>query len=421
MLPSVLAPIRTLRQRLTSPGVILFVGLSVANASNYLFQVVMSRQLGPAEYSLLGSVFALVTVLGVSLSALQTASAKAVATNPGEHPAQRLDPLTKTTIRYGLAASAVVALLSPLVASFLHSGIAPGIALATFIVPAGLLAIGQGRLQGREAFTALALLSIGLALGRIVASAVAVALHLGVTGVVIVTVLTSLVGGATALHLTRHSAPSLPSAVRGDVVRASLALLIFWVMVSIDIPVARHYLSSADAAGQYAAASDVGKAVLWLPGALSVMMFPRVASRRQRNLMPHPPLVKAFGLAAALCIPAVLFLWIAGARVIPLFFGTSYAEGAKIEWQVGAACLPFALSNVLIFYHLTRDTSAFIGGLAGALIIEIAALSVLHNSTTEIVSVMGATGTGVLLAIGVPGSIRRLRKSRALPPAPAGR
>src|SRR5687768_3253863 len=98
--------LRATVSRRAGSGPFLFVALSLANASNYLFQVISSRHLGPADYSLMGGLFAIVTIIGVSTSALQTASAKLVAEAGVRQPvALRDDPLLRraTVIALGAA------------------------------------------------------------------------------------------------------------------------------------------------------------------------------------------------------------------------------------------------------------------------------------------------------------------------------
>src|SRR5579872_5741492 len=75
----------------------LFVAMNAANVLAYLYQVVMGRMLGPADFGLLGSIIALTNVITVSATALQTAPAKVIAARTtAQQPIARItdDPLT---------------------------------------------------------------------------------------------------------------------------------------------------------------------------------------------------------------------------------------------------------------------------------------------------------------------------------------
>ena len=63
--------------RLAAP---LFIAVVVQSVANLLFHAVVGRALQPAEYGALGTVLAAMTLVAVPLSALQTASARATAT-----------------------------------------------------------------------------------------------------------------------------------------------------------------------------------------------------------------------------------------------------------------------------------------------------------------------------------------------------
>ncbi|MGI8792435.1 MAG: lipopolysaccharide biosynthesis protein [Acidimicrobiales bacterium] len=390
-------------------GVILFIALSVANASNYLFQVVASRLLGPADYSLMGGIFAIVTVVGVSTSALQTSAAKIVAANPKRSPIRlRDDELVKRALKIAIPVAILFAFISPLVSQFLRAGIAPSLFLALYLAPAPLLSIGFGRLQGLQAFGAFAALSLGLAGGRLVVTTGVLALGAGVTGVMATAFLVTAVGAWVALHMSRGAAELPLAEMWKDTGRATVALVLFWVLVSIDVPIARHALS-AEAAGQYTAASVIGKAVLWLPGAISLVMFPKVAQARQAGELTHPHLVRALVITLGLCGGAVVGMWALGSSLIPMVFGETYAEGAGLAWQVGLVCIPFAVANLLIFYHLTRASSGFIAALVVGLLLEGGALLLFHDSVQGIIFSLGAASAAIVVGLVAPGGLRRLR------------
>lgn len=393
-------------------GIVLFVALSVANASNYLFQVIASRLLGPADYSLMGGIFAVVTVVGVSTSALQTAAAKVVAASPTRDPVPvHRDEVVRRTLRWSIPCAVVFACVSPLMAKFLRAGVAPTLCLALYLAAAPLLSIGFGRVQGLQLFVAFSGLSLGLAAGRLVVTTIALWLGLGVLGVVLASFVVTAAGAWVALELSRTASELPQREMRRDVGRATVAIVLFWIMVSVDVPVARHALSS-DQAGQYTAASVIGKAVLWLPGAISLVMFPKVAQLREAGEKTHPLLLRSLALTIALCGAAVFGLWLVGPEVIPVFFGASYEAGGAIAWQVGLVCLPFALANLLIFYHLTRPDSRFAVALAVGLICECLALALFHDSTREIILGLGVGSASVVIGLVLPGTFRRVRDYR---------
>lgn len=391
------------------------MALSLANASNYLFQVISSRRLGPADYSLMGGLFAIVTIIGVSTSALQTASAKLVAASDRtEVVLLRRDPLLRRTTTAAAAAAVAFAVASPAIATFFRGDLAPVIAISLYIVPAPLLAIGLGRLQGLQSFATFSMVALGMAAGRLILTWAALAGGLRVTGVMLTTTTVTAAGAVWALASSRTATSTTAVGIWREAGRATVALVLFWVMVSIDVPVARHTLSP-ELAGQYTAASVIGKAILWLPGAISLMMFPRVAQARVAGDKTHPLLVRALLPTLAMCVAAVSGLFFLGSTVIPIFFGESYAAGAELAWKVGLVSVPFAVANLLVFYHLTRATSRFLLALAAGVVLEVGVLALAHDSIDDVIAGLAVGSASVVVGLVVPGTIRRLRDNGMLP------
>jgi hypothetical protein len=108
-------------------SLVLLFALSLLNASNYAFHVVVSRLLGPAAYSSLASLLAVVLVLSVPFGVLQAVVAQRTAAlvataRAGEVPgfaAGALKGLTPVAWLLG----AGVALAAPAIAVFLHLGV----------------------------------------------------------------------------------------------------------------------------------------------------------------------------------------------------------------------------------------------------------------------------------------------------------
>lgn len=381
--------------------VILFVCLNIANTSNYLYQVVMGRALGPASYGLLASVVQLVNVVTVSSIALQTASAKAIASSveplkPLKHAWN--DPLTRTAIVWSGVVAMVLVIAAPFIALFLHGGVGPGLVLGAVVIPSCLLALGQGRLQGLHALHAFAALAVVAALLRLVFGPLAVYLGLGVTGAGMALAVAAAVASVWALRYTRKAGPVRVADVHRDLGRGAFAFVAFWLMVSADIVIARHYLP-ANIAGQYAVASVVGKSVLWLPSAIAIAIFPRVARHRSAGLSTAKLLNRSLLLTLGLGVIAVAGLAVAGRAVIPLFFGLTYVPASTLAWRVGLACIPFSLANLLIYYHLASDGVRLSTAIVAAAICETFAMALFHAGTAQIATSLGAGGLALFAGL----------------------
>jgi O-antigen/teichoic acid export membrane protein len=137
-------------------------------------------------------------------------------------------------------------------------------------------------------------------------------------------------------------------------------------------------------------------------------MFPRVVRLREETADPLPLLLRTLLGVIALAGAAVAGLFLLGEEVLPIFFGEEYTLAASLAWQVGLACLPFAVVNVLLFYNLTRASNRFLFGLGAALLLEIAALRLVPATPAAVCTVLGTTGSLLLVALVLPGVRRRI-------------
>src|SRR5262249_17924547 len=161
-------------------------------------------------------------VAGVSTAALQAAAAQSVAADRATgHRSDGSDEFTRAAIRWGVPLAVATLLASPLLARFLHSGLAPAACVGIYVLPAILLRIAMGRREGLEAFNKLALIAVGLALARLALAPLVLALGFGVTGVILVSVVLPLAVAFYAVWLSRDAGPIPLARVRGDVGRAT--------------------------------------------------------------------------------------------------------------------------------------------------------------------------------------------------------
>ncbi len=177
-------------------GLVMAGAFVLANASNYTFQVIAGRSLTLDEYGVLGGFLAVITVITVTTSALQVTSARAIAAGEVESSPRRIDGLTTSALKAGLAVGLIVVLLSPVLANVLRVGVLPVILLAVYIVPSCLDSIAAGRLQGTRRFGGLAAYSTGQAVTKVTAAALVL-----IAGARVVGLLAAVIAGAAVVAL----------------------------------------------------------------------------------------------------------------------------------------------------------------------------------------------------------------------------
>lgn len=391
-------------------GAAVMVAMGLGNAANYGFHVVTGRFLGAEAYGLLAGLVAIIGVVAVATASLQTATAKAIASRPAGAPLRSglLDPFTRSTVVVGGAISVLVLLASPILARFFGIGVPPVALLAAYLVPAAIISIAVGRLQGLRRFTALAWFSAAVAVTKLVGGAAVVAVGLGVTTVMAFLVVHAAGSAAIGLHLTRHGGAVVGRAIDREVGSALVAFTLLWVMISADVPAARGLLSESEA-GIYAAAAVVGKTVLWLPSVVVTITFPRIATAVSANESTQDPMLRAFRLTLGLCALGVVGLVLFGETIFAVFFGAEYRAAADLAWKISLAAIPLAIANLLLHHQLARSHTRFIWVLSATVALQLAAFVLVPVTSTTIVLVLLVAGVVTMLGLMPAGGWRWLR------------
>jgi O-antigen/teichoic acid export membrane protein len=379
-------------------GIAVATAILFANLCNYGFQILTGRLLSVEEYGLLAGFMAAITIITVGTSSLQTTAARAIAA--GENQPENhslLDDLTKSAVVGAVVLGLVIAVSAPIFSRFFNIGALPILILGVYVLPSSLDSLAAGRLQGARRFRALALYSTGQAIAKLVVASAVIGIGLRVSGVLAGLVVSC---GAIALwgmFRSRNAGAINTHVLSPEMRRNFLALLLFWVVLSIDIPFARAFFEPRDA-GIYAAAAVLGKAVLWLPTMLTQLLFPHLAHLSAHGQGARSLMKRAIGLVAVLASVAVLGLYLLGEPLFAILYGSRYEGASDIAWKIGLAMIPLAIVNLLLFHFLARGQRHFLIWMGLAAIGEVLGLYLAPKSGTGYAIVLGVTG---LLLLGL--------------------
>lgn len=401
---------------------LLFAALTFANFSNYLFHVVISRMLGPAAYGALGALLSAFILISVPAGALQVVVAKRLSilrAREDEPEAGRfLRSMLGAGILVAMGSGIFIAAWGPWIAGFLHLGsISPALVLATYVVPAVVAPIARGALQGRLLFTPLAAISAGSTILRLASGAAFVALGWGVAGAIAASVVAEMASLAAALvPLRRLLAGAAPGRARltGVLRDARMAVLAgggFWAVVSLDIILVRHFFPG-EVSGFYAAAAVAAHAVLFFPGAIAVVAFPRFAESEGRGVEARRMLFQAIVAVGALGLLAAGALSLLRSFVVRMLFGSDFLAGTAVIGVLGLAMALLGIVSILIYFHLASGSRA-LWSLVPAVVLEIAGILVFHDSIVQVSLVVLTVSTGLLVfnliaAYALPGEPERV-------------
>jgi O-antigen/teichoic acid export membrane protein len=383
---------------------LLFLALSAVNASNYLFHVLISRLLGKADYGALGSILAVLLVLSVPLGAVQATMAKRLAQMRADTDrcAAAWMGVARSMAKPALLVSAMLALVSPLLRRFLHldSELVP-LFVAFYALPAALSAVVRGALQGMLRFTELAAVSILPVVVRVLTGVVIVRAGGGVPGAVMATVIGEVSGAALGSWLLLRKGIWHPRAIPAtagffrEVRPIAAGLGAMWVLIELDLLLARHYLP-AKAAGSYAAAGLLARAVLFIPGAVGVIALPHFAEFGGRGRQAYQWLLYSVGIVLVLGIGASAVLAGATHMVVAATFGDRFLTASSLLPTMCIAMVALGLTNLFVFFHVAAGSRAF-HLLWIAIAAEAAGIASFHSSGAGIAFVLAVVSTIVAL------------------------
>jgi O-antigen/teichoic acid export membrane protein len=378
----------------------------VGCAFSYLYQIYVGRALGPEGYGAFGSLFAIFYLISIFSGTVQTGSARFVsrlkAGGDDERVGAFLYGLMKKSVLLGVAGFALFCIVSSAIAGFLRmDSTAEILVLGTVILFSFLMPAASGVLQGLQEFYLLAftgILSLGL---KLVFGLVLVTLGYGVAGALGAVTLATLVALLFALLSLRsylgdgrqngydfrelyiYSAPTL------------LVMLCLAVPSNVDVILAKHFFNAQEA-GLYTAASVIGKIILFLPGAISVVMFPKVTEMMSQGgstlrLLNISLLYTGLLSGGA----AAVFILVPG--LVGAIFGPLYLKASPIIAFYAVTMALFSMTWVVAQYCLATGSLRYTYILAGLTALELGAIGLIHGSTLEMAGALAGANLVLFL------------------------
>lgn len=401
----------------------LTMALLTVNISNYVLNVAVSRILGRAQFGEVAAILALLYVLNVPTSAVQTLLTREVAQlpDPDELPAVYRS-IRRVVLRWAAVASLVTLALTPLVVAFLRlDSYMPALFLPLLVGLALLVPMYRGILQGRRHFGLLTA-NVGAEAALRVVGAILLTLlgfqAAGVMGAFAVGLVASLVLGRVFTRRDLSSGSTLARSNRSshlvELLPVIAGLGLVTAAFNIDVILGRHFLSPV-AGGEYAAVSLVARVLFYLTSSVGGAV---VASRipdqpRGRLKLLAQGLAVVVGTAVAGELACLLF----PRTVVVGVFGSAYGEAASVLPLLGAGMVALSATNLLVYFLLAMRLKAFAVLQLAGLALEVGLIAWHHTTLNDIALAFTAASVAVAVALGAVALITALR---AGPVAPAG-
>lgn len=388
---------------------IMIVAVLIASAINYLFNIVMDRMLGTAAFGDLYSLEAVFLMATIGALSIQTVVTKYVAEFEATGEDNKFRLIVRSFSRWMLFTGVSVLLISVALAWPLGNALKLESPLFIVILGAGVgtalyTTVPMGVLQGKQRFAGLGAATISMAALRITLGVVLVLLGLGVYGALGASFIANVIVIGVVLYVVREVFRGpvepvedfRPVEALKFLVPVAAAMFLIIVLAQIDVVLVKALFSRTEA-GHYSYAALAGKAILFLPEGVSLVMFPWVSEMKARGEPTRNVLVWS------LTIVSVMVLAVAGFYGLFPHFTAYFFAGSKGEPIVGLVGLfglvmaVLAIVKLLAFYHLALEKKGFIWFFAAAAVAEMTGILLFHGSLRQVLVVMLVVGLSLLV------------------------
>ena len=393
---------------LLQAGAFLTIANVLTGILGYGYQVIMGRMLTPTEFALFSSIMALTMFFSSPLGALQMVISRRVSSSRVRNKLSMLRALYQRShlnlMYVGLIFLLILIPLMPQAKIWLRSDDSWPIWIFGFTMVLGaFLAVNRAYFQGNQWFGwlgSMGALGVGV---KIFFSVLLVNAGFGVRGALggalISCAFIWMAGrwlisksfpeiGSDALHIEKFNLK--------EAFPVLIANIAFAAMTQLDMVLVNWFFPSQQA-GMYAAASVLGKAVLYLPGGLVLALYPMVAENHTRRLGSARILVTAVLITGFVCgVVALVYLWV-GKWLIALFYGADYSRaGMLLQWY-GLAIFPMTLVMVAEHFLIAKGKVLFAWLFLAMAPLQVTAIYLYHDELIQVIAVMGICGTTMVV------------------------
>ena len=169
------------------------------------------------------------------------------------------------------------------------------------------------------------------------------------------------------------------------------ANIAFAIMTQIDMVLVKYFFSEQDT-GLYAAASILGKAVMYLPGGITMALFPMVVENHAKGKSSANLMFQAASLTGLLSLLGALFYFLFADHIILLLYGAEYKEASLILKYFGFAMVPMAMIMIAEYFLIAMGRVLFAYLFVFVAPLQVTAIYIYHDTLQNIVLVLFVSG-----------------------------
>jgi Na+-driven multidrug efflux pump len=383
--------------------------MMVANVCNLVYQMAVSRVLPKEEYALLAAFLGVLAIISYPLATLTTGLGRYSSLLRQEGRAGDIKRLLRkwmllTGVPAFLLGAAVVVFNDP-VAGYMHLDRAAPVVIAGVVLPALFwLPVLTGAAQGLQLFgwssgsnIAGSMLKLMLGAGLVwfwhpscgwamVGHSAGICLSAAVLAA----------GLFLVLHGGNETSAALPS-MRFYLLQSLFVQIGFAMLMNIDVVLVKHYLPDNT---EFAYASTLGRIVAFLPMAVGMAMFPKVASSGGATAEHRKIFLHSFGYTAICVAAAALGCLVCPRLLLHILFGIRAASDSMVQLTrlMALAMAASALLNIVIQFLLAQHRFKETFAVVVSCLFYLLSAHFFHDTAPQIAVASGVFNVVALLA-----------------------
>ncbi len=395
-------------------GGVIFGASVLTNILNLVFWLYMVRKLPPQDYGVLNSLVSVLMFFCMPMSILQTV----VTRYTSKFMAHKLVNDVQHLLLYFIK---IVSIFLIIVLGVLVIGDHPisaflridekrlVYAVAAAIIFNSFSAISLGALAGLQRFNDVALNGIVATISKLFLAFVLVILGLrafgGLLGFVfsfIIAFLLSLFQLPKGLIIFKERAEAVmlnKREIYSYFLPVGLSMVCYFALTNMDVILVKHFFAPLEA-GYYSVAQMVGKIVLFVPGAIGVVMFPKIVDSHAKKENSKAILKKCLLAVILLCGIATLGALLFPALILKILTGHDQPVAIGLVKFFAVSMSFFALINILMLYHLSLHRMRYIYFIVVLTGLQFLGICLFHKTLTDVLMVLTACSV-VLVYFGV--------------------
>ncbi len=349
---------------------VLFAGSLITSLLNYVFHLVIGRQVSVAVYGQAEALISLIVIISVPAATLTMVATKygAACKADGNKQGSReiLTYLNKKVFKFGLPIFLVMVLLTSIIGKFLN--VTNNLALilvwiAVFI--SFFNAVNTGLLNGWQKFKQVSLSSVYFTIVKLISGFILVAFGFALNGIIGSLLLSTIAAYALILWYLRacvtkrtnnNEAPCKKTIDFKSLSRYAVPVFAGNIAVTIlgygDMVLAKHNLSEL-AAGQYGALTVTSKVIFFTTGVIAGVLFSMSAENSHKGNSSLHILKVALLLVFGASLFATIIYFLFPILILSVLFGSKYQDVAPYLGWFAVVVTLYSLSNVIFQYLLS--------------------------------------------------------------------